>query len=140
MGRIVITRKNEWNNRLREIGVYVDGKKLGTVSNGETKTFTVPAGTHQLMAKIDWCRSRELPFLIEEDEKKYFRLSGFKYSNIIIPFAFGILVLHIIIKRFTGFEHLIWLAFPAFFLMIYFITIGHKDYLRLTEDESWEIS
>ncbi len=140
MSRIVITRKKEWNNRLREIGVYVDGKKLGTISNGETKTFDVPPGTHQLMAKIDWCRSKELPFLVSENEKKYFRLSGFKYSGIITPLVFGILILHILIKRFTGFEHLIWLAFLAFLPVLYYITIGHNDYLRLREDESWEIS
>jgi hypothetical protein len=115
MGQVVITRSSEWNNRRREIGIYVDGEKLGTVANGDTKTFELPSGPHTIKAKIDWCGSREKEFSISDGQKKYFRLSGWKFGNIVMPATFLIIVLHIILKRVAGIHYLIWLVIPGFF-------------------------
>ena len=90
---LIITRSSEWNNRMRAISIYLDGKKLGTISNGETKSFEVDPGTHQLKARIDWCNSPEIPFIADENEKKYFRLSSSRYANILMPFTLVLLVL-----------------------------------------------
>lgn len=80
MAKINIIRTNEWNNRGREIGIYIDGQKAGTIANGETKEFQVSTGQHQLYAKIDWCSSQEFSCLVE-NETKTLVLSGFKNSS-----------------------------------------------------------
>jgi len=137
MGKIVVSRKQEWNNRLRQIGIYVDGQKLGTIGNGEVKTFDIPDGNHSIKAKIDWCGSREIEFLISAEEKKYFRLSGFKYSNIIMPIALVLVILSIFLRRLYHFDHTIWLILPIFLILLYYLTIARNDYLTLKQTESW---
>ena len=138
MTRIIVTRSSEWNNRMRDIGIYLDGKKIGAISNGETKSFDLDPGTHRLKASIDWCHSQEVPFIVGEDEKKYFRLTGFKYAGILMPATLALLVLHIIVRRTTGFNYLIWFVIPTFLVLMYYITFGRNNYLRLKETESWE--
>ncbi len=78
MAKLKITRTSEWHNRMREIGIYLDWQKLGTIANGETKEFDIPAGNHKLKAKIDWCGSRELILSVSDHETKNVTLSGFK--------------------------------------------------------------
>jgi hypothetical protein len=46
----------------RAYKVVVDGNVVGEIHNGESKDFDVAPGTHNLMLKVDWCHSRELPF------------------------------------------------------------------------------
>ena len=68
MWKLIIKRSSEWNSRLRDIGIYLDNKKIGEIRNGEFKEFDVPEGTHKLKAKIDWCRSETLDFKSSENE------------------------------------------------------------------------
>ena len=37
MTKLIITRTSEWNNKARAIGIYIDGKKVGTINDGETQ-------------------------------------------------------------------------------------------------------
>jgi hypothetical protein len=138
MNKMIISRRGEWNNRMREIGIYLDGQKLGTIANGETKTFEVAGGPHGLKARIDWCGSREISFSVSEGETKYFQLSGFKYGRIMAPIAISIIVLHFILKNFAGINYLIWLLVPAFLITLYYITLKRNDYLVLEEGNEWK--
>lgn len=47
-----------YTDRGRAYKVLVDGEEAGDVRQGETKSFTVEAGSHEVQMKIDWCRSR----------------------------------------------------------------------------------
>lgn len=51
MATIIINRTSEYLNRLRDYGVYIDGKKVGTIANGETKEFNVSTGQHSVFMK-----------------------------------------------------------------------------------------
>ena len=137
MSKITITRSSEWANRLRAISIFIDGKKSGTIANGETKVFEVDPGSHKISAKIDWCSSREIPFQVDGEEKKYFRLSGFRYSTIITPVVIGTLLLHYILNLTVGINWVVWLAVPFFLLLLYYISFGRKQYLTLKETDSW---
>jgi hypothetical protein len=137
MSKIIITRKQEWNNRLRQIGIYLDGQKIGTIANGETKSFDVPSGNHALKAKIGWCGSREIELEVAGEEKKYFSLRGFRYSNIMLPFVIVLVLLNIFLRKIYANSFVLWLTIPVFLLLIYYLTIGRNDYLRLTQEETW---
>jgi hypothetical protein len=137
MPKIIISRKQEWNNRLRHFTIYLDGQKLGSVGNGEVKTFDILDGNHSIRAKVDWCGSRDLEFSITGDEKKYFKLSGFKHSNTIMPAAVVLLFLSLILRRLYHIAFAQWLILPIFLLLLYYLTLGRNDYLTLVQSESW---
>jgi hypothetical protein len=79
MSKIVISTVNEWNNKLRDYSIYVDGQKIGTVGNGDIKTFDIADGHHSIKAKIDWCGSRQIDFSISGEEKN---ISAFGVINL----------------------------------------------------------
>lgn len=104
MPTIELTRISEYANRVRKIKVLLDGRKIGTISNGETKVFDVPEGEHNLQVKIDWLVSNAVEFEANEQEVKRFKTFSFARNN-----PLGI------------------------FGAIYYITIASDKYLRLEE-------
>jgi hypothetical protein len=45
---------------LRTYKVVIDGDTVGDIRRGETKTFDVPPGQHEIHLEIDWAKSRNL--------------------------------------------------------------------------------
>jgi hypothetical protein len=133
MSKLIIQRTSEYTNRLRDYKIYIDGQKVDTISNGQTKDLNISPGRHTLFFKIDWCRSPEISFEIVDNEAKMFNVRGFKNSDWILPLALGIVILHYIVKILSGFDYLIYLAVPPFLVLIYYITVGRKKYLSLKE-------
>jgi hypothetical protein len=82
MGEISVNRINEFANRGRKISLYLDGKELSKIGNGKTEFFTVSNGLHTLQAKIDWCRSNVISFVIDEGSKKNFKLTSFAKGKV----------------------------------------------------------
>jgi hypothetical protein len=81
MALLQITREDEYMNRLRNISIYLDGLKLGTIKNGEIKDFEIAAGDHFIKAKIDWCGSNTIHFHVAATETKFFNLCSFAKDN-----------------------------------------------------------
>ncbi|MFP4025678.1 MAG: hypothetical protein ACLFVR_14240, partial [Thiohalospira sp.] len=59
MGKLIISRRKEWQNRGRKFGVYIDGEKVDVIENGAIKEMELEPGKHTLKFKIDWCSSPE---------------------------------------------------------------------------------
>jgi hypothetical protein len=137
MSKITITRTNEWSNRLRSYTLFLDGQKLGTIANDEIKSFEVPPGKHTLKATINWLSSREQEFTIEGSEAKYFRVSAFKLAKILTPVLFILAIGHLALRKIMHFDYLIWLAIPVLVILVYYLTLGRKDYLWLRQTETW---
>ena len=133
MATIIINRTSEYNNRLRDYQIFLDGKKIGVIANGQTKEFETTAGRHTIIAKIDWCSSPEMAVTLNDLEKKELTVGGFKNGNWIMPVAMGIIVLDFILQPAFHFEYGIVLIIPAFILLLYYLTIGRKKYLTLKE-------
>lgn len=104
MAIIEINRSSEYSNRLRKIKLFLDGKQLGVIANGETISFETNAGTHKLQAKIDWCTSNTIDLTITGNEKRSFDLTSFARHSSLGVFA-----------------------------AIYYITFGAGKYLNLKE-------
>ncbi len=137
MGKIIVNRVQGLNNRSRQIGIYVDGQKIGTIANGEIKTIEVPDGHHSIKARIDWCGSREVDFSAIGDEKKYFKLSGFRFSNFIMPITLVLLIANIVLRRLFHIDYVVWFILPVFLILGYYLSIGRNDYLTLKQTETW---
>ena len=57
---ISITRTSQYAHRSRTIDIYLDGRQVGSVKNGETIQVAVPSGTREFVAGIAWCKSKPL--------------------------------------------------------------------------------
>jgi hypothetical protein len=133
MATISIKRTSEYNNRLRDYQLFLDGTKIGAISDGQTKEFETTSGHHTVVAKIDWCSSPELPLTLNESDNKELIVGGFKNGNWIMPVAIGIIGAHFILSFAFNFNYGIFLVIPAFILLVYYLTAGRKKYLTLTE-------
>jgi hypothetical protein len=54
---IELQRASAYTDRVRAYHLLVDGEDVGTIKNGETKTFPIAPGAHEVMLKIDWAYS-----------------------------------------------------------------------------------
>lgn len=69
---ITISRDSGYADRIRAYLVMLDGKELGRLKNGVTKTFPLEPGTHKLVMKIDWCGSNTISFSLADGESASF--------------------------------------------------------------------
>ncbi|MFN8339912.1 MAG: hypothetical protein U0T36_12935 [Saprospiraceae bacterium] len=133
MATIRLKRTSEYNNRMRDYKIFIDGKQVGTIANGETKDFPTTVGQHIVTAKVDWCSSPELSIELKESQTSSLKVGGFKYGQILMPIGIGLIVLHFILSKFADFDYIMFLVAPLFLLLVYYLTIGRKKYLTLEE-------
>jgi hypothetical protein len=133
MATIKIQRTSEYINLLRNYRLFIDGQKIGTIANGKTKEFEITAGRHSIVGKIDWCSSPELTFDINDNDTKTLLIGGFKNSNWIMPITIGVIVLCFGLSYALDSDYILLLIIPTFLIMSYYLTIGRKNYLSLTE-------
>jgi hypothetical protein len=50
--KLLVQRESSFASSLREMGVYVDGEKVGTVANGKNAEFWIPAGRSSITVKV----------------------------------------------------------------------------------------
>src|SRR6478609_7965846 len=112
MATITLQRSNEFINRMRDYHIYIDGKKVGNIANGETKEFEITNGQHSIEAKIDWCRSPIVNFSIETAQSKLLNVGSFKYGNLIIPSGLGLIAFGYLLAKYFDNEWFLFLGFP----------------------------
>jgi hypothetical protein len=139
MATIKIQRTSELNNRLRDYRIYIDGEKIGTIADGETKNFIISSGQHSIIAKIDWCSSPEISFNIIDTDTKTFNVGGVKGGNKIVLITIGLIALYFILKVLLQNSYTIFFLLPVPFVLGYYITVGRKRYLILTEIETSDL-
>lgn len=133
MAKLIIIRNAEYVNRIRTYRIYLDGVKLGSVANGAAKEFTIPAGQHQVYAKIDWCYSPTISFEVKEQETKTYQIGAFPNANWLVWVSIGILILHFFLSFTIHFPYVIYLVVAPFLVLFYYMTLGHKRYLSIKE-------
>ena len=84
MAIIKIWRTSEHNNSGRYFRIFLNGKELGEIADGETKDFIASAGRHTITAKVDWCGSPDLAIDINDNETKTLKVGGFKETKLLI--------------------------------------------------------
>lgn len=131
MARIVIVRSNEYMNRFRGFGLYLNGQKLGDVFNDEKEEFEIPEGDHELVAKIDWCSSPVIHFTISGNDTQTFDVGDFKHNKVILPMIPSLVLLHLVMNVFFHTQLSIFFILPLLLLLVFYISIGRKQYLCL---------
>lgn len=136
MPTIVIKRSSEYVNKLRAIDLYLDGEKVGNITDEEKKVFEVPEGAHQLTAKIDWCGSPDVGFEIKDGEEQFFQLSSFKKIQrfIMLFFVLGaiLFVTNVFLRNGLLMDVTVGIFSIAVLMIVYMVTINRNNYLSLT--------
>lgn len=83
IGNISIYRESAWRDKLRSYAILSDGKKVGSVKDGETSLIPLSQGRHDIAIKIDWQKSDALTVNIENGKVlklnvDYKKLNGWK--------------------------------------------------------------
>ncbi len=65
MGTLKVRRVHQPINMLRDFKIVVDSNPVGGVANGEVAEFPLAPGSHEVTAKIDWCRSPPVTVSVE---------------------------------------------------------------------------
>lgn len=132
--KIIIKRKSEWNNRVRSMGIFIDGKRLGKLSNDEIQEFEIEAGSHEIHAEIDWCGSQKMKVDLKEGEAITLELAGSIWLRYLPQIALVIIVGYFLAAS-GNFEfiHVLWLIMPLMFVQLYFLTFAKDKYLELKE-------
>jgi len=135
MAKLIIKRTSEWNNRMRDIEIYLEEEKIGVIANGEVKAFEIESGEHNLKSKIDWCGSEILTFNLNPNETKTIELSGFKLGKFMLPIGLIIGGIYFIFGKqlMDSPMALIVAFFPIGLFLVYYLTLGRNKYLRLKE-------
>ncbi len=135
MTKIIIERNSEWNNKAREIGIYIDGEKVGIIDDGGTQEYEVEYGKHEVYTKIDWCRSQKIEVNTAENDITTLKLTGFKYGARILPIMLGFLATYYLLTYIFEIQliHIVWIPVIVILYPTYFITFGRNRYLILTK-------
>ena len=72
-GIIYLTRDKGWADSLRAYKVFLDGKFIYKIEQGENYQFNTSPGPHELYLKIDWCRSNKIQFSMENNHSIKFK-------------------------------------------------------------------
>lgn len=134
MAHLIIKRKKELVNSMRDIELFVDQTLIGTISNGKTEVFDLKPGTYKLKAEIDWCGSRVQAVEIKDGESRIIELSAYKYSNFLLPALLLAGLLGVVLDNLfqPDLSFLAWIILvPGFLYMLYYISFGKNEYLRL---------
>ncbi|MGE0089738.1 MAG: hypothetical protein AB7S50_09735 [Bacteroidales bacterium] len=135
MAKIILSRKKEWANRARKFNVFIDGEKKDVIGNGEIKEFELTPGNHKIFLKVDWCSSPELDIYLNEERAKTIEVCGFKANRWLMPLMYGILGIYFIsvfvLKK--DIKEIMFLVFPIALVYIYYLTLGRKKYIEITE-------
>ncbi len=135
MARLIVKRKSRWINNMRNIGLYLDDHKIGTIANGDMEEFTVTGGQHTLKAKLDWCGSNKHSFTISDNETYTVAVEPYKYANTLLAIEMGLLAVHLIARYFYGIVFIFWLIIPFFMVSLYYTSFGYNRYLVIKEDK-----
>jgi hypothetical protein len=70
---LVLYRDSGFVDAYRKYAILIDGRQIGSVKNGETKTVSLEPGAHTLKLEIDWCSSNTISFDLTSNETARFR-------------------------------------------------------------------
>ncbi len=135
MAKIIIERISEWNNKTREVGIYIDGKKVGTIDDGKTLEYDIEPGKHEVFAKTNWCYSQKIELDTAETTTTSLTLTGYKYGSWVLPIILGALLTYSLGKYALNINlfFLIKLGAIGFLYPMYFMTFGKNRYLVLSK-------
>jgi hypothetical protein len=137
-GRVILERKSQWLNRLKNYRVEIDGNETGKISNAAAEEYQLPGGNHSITCKVNWCSSNNCDIEVRPGETVYLTVkSGMKYFWPVYAVFFFVLLLKSLFKKSFP-EELDWVRWVVMLACalysLYYLTFGRKQYLIVEED------
>ena len=139
MSTLRIKHSGDWFYSSRKISIYLNGKKVGTVSNNEIKEFDIQPGHHKVKAKIDWCGSKNYDLEIKNNTTKSLAISGIKNTKYVIGSLLIMLSFPTLVNIFFNAESQILsniclgLSLVIISIIVYYMIFKRKTYLTISE-------
>lgn len=141
--KIILTRRSEWLNRLRSYKIFIDDAEAGTIKNGASEEFLISPGIHSIQCKIAWYSSPVFVVNIEKGSIEYLMVrNGIRYYWLTFVLLITGLIINLIYtgthneRPFEIFVLQLALLVPSLFYMLYYLTVGRKQYLLIEEDSN----
>jgi len=67
-GTLLVLRPRQYADMMRDYCILVDGREIGSIRRGQEFRVELSVGEHQILARIDWCRSNCLVVGIRSGE------------------------------------------------------------------------
>jgi len=141
-GKIILTRPSAWMNRFRPYSVFIDDVHAANLKNGSSEEFILPPGMHSVQCKIAWYSSTVYTVSIDQGSVEYLLVkSGVRYYALMLLSLFAGVIInlvysHILMERPFGiFVLQLALILPALLYMLYYMTVGKKNYLVIEVDK-----
>ena len=67
--QLKLTRDSGYADKARDYIVLLNGQRIGEIGDGEQRVFDIPAGSHELSLKIDWCTSNTLSLNVAQGKR-----------------------------------------------------------------------
>ena len=99
MATLKLMRFEERTDIHAEMVVFLNGEALGSLRNGETKIFELPAGSHKIKIKTESAGSKNYAFCIAADETKELGLS-YRKTTTLGPLVSGLFLIDFIVNGF----------------------------------------
>jgi hypothetical protein len=140
-GKLVLTRKNEWLNRMRPFHVWIDGQERGSVRNGSSEEFPLEPGMHEVVCKVSAFSSVTYSFTVTDNGNAYLRVrSALKYFwplyALLLIGLLGTLYFRLthqpVPPNYFIFQLLC--IFPCVLYLLYYRLFARKRYLVVDED------
>jgi len=132
MATIKVKRSANFFTRTRNYQIYIDGQLAKTSYHNGIKSIEVDARSHTLVVKSLWIGSQELSIEIKENETKTFEISLFKLMKFFYLTLIFLFLLQFVqsgaFMKYAGF-----IPLPAFYILLYYMTFGRKEYFTLKE-------
>lgn len=144
---VSVRRIEKWIGKLRGVTAKIDGEQIGTLKNGEEKTFSVTPGEHSIRVEAPWIASNTMEFSVASGETaqvEYEDLSEIKYWTLgacgglgaILTGVFGAIGLPSVMPTVAGFS----IAFGGYWILeklgVVSRTMTYKTEVRTRMGES----
>lgn len=73
---IIVSRTSQLSNKFVPLSLYIDGVKVGSLSDGERSEFRIAPGLHTMQAKVNISASNEVQFEVKENKNIEFELGS----------------------------------------------------------------
>jgi hypothetical protein len=140
--KIILSRSNEWLNRLRGFKVMLDGAEAARIKNGDSIELMVEPGLHTLKCRIDWCSSKEFIVNAQPGNTAYVKVkSGMKYFwPVYILLIIGLMINFVLEpenstqKMQYNIAKAVFMLIPAIYLL-YYTVFARDRFLWLGDDK-----
>ena len=138
MSKIIIERPNGWLYPSTNNNIYIDGVKVGSLTDGESLEHAITQGKHTIVAKSRWGGdSKVIEVHLGPDECKTIKLTAVKFFfwiPVLMPFVIATITYlsSLIFDVNLEFAYLM-IGFLGIYLVYYF-TFGKDTFWKLRED------